>query len=75
MAVYKIDSIRFPFRVGFLIAQEVKRRGFPWTFKSVVVDIVTKFFKDDLVKPWEPEEKRRIFEQLDKGEVEPWDIY
>lgn len=64
MAVYKILSIRFPFRVGYLMMEEAKQRRIG--VGTIVVEAMMKRYADRL-KDWRPHDERKMRDLLTMG--------
>ena len=61
LAVYNLKSIKFPFRIGFLIGQRASQQRKP--YGRVVIEICMKHFEKELID-WKPYDEKRARDQL-----------
>ena len=67
MATYNIHSLRIPFRVAFLIKEEIKKdraKKIPSSFNGKVVEILMKHFKKEIENFSPKQQKEAINEML-----------
>ena len=65
MAVYKFHSLRVPFRVGYLMAKEARKRRM--SVNGFVVEILMNHFADRL-KNWKPNDEKQMRDQFTEKE-------
>lgn len=65
MATYDVTSVRLPFRVGYLLREEARRRKMP--VNRMLVEILMFRYADKLNKHWSPADERKLRDQFSQG--------